>query len=62
MVIHTTMATCGLERKVTQNMFPSMFWNLDRWRHGQNYLRGVEFAVNVEGYTESWRDGVCPEC
>ena len=62
MVIHTTMATRRLEHEVTQNVFLSMFWNLDGQRHRQNYLRGVEFAINVEGYTESWRDRVYLEC
>ena len=56
------MATHGLECKVTRNVFLSMFRNLDGQRHGWNYLRGVEFAIDVEGYTESWRDGVYLEC
>ena len=62
MVIHTTMAICRLTCKVTWRVFLSMFQNLNGRRHRQNYLRGMEFAANVEGYTESWRDRVCPEC
>ena len=62
MVIHTTMATHRLECEVTWSTFPSMFQNLNRWRRGWNYLRGMEFAADVEGYMKSWRDGVCPEC
>ena len=30
-------------------------------RHGQSYLREMEFAVDVEGCTECWRGGVCLE-
>ena len=56
MVIHTTMATRRLKREVTWSVFPSMFWNLNRQRHRWNYLRGMEFAADVEGYMESWRD------
>ena len=62
MVIHTTMATHRLKRKVTQSVFPSMFQNWNGWRCRWNYLRGMEFATDVEGYTGSWRDGVCLEC
>ena len=34
----------------------------DGRRHGQSYLREMEFAIDVEGCTESWRGGVSPEC
>ena len=56
------MATHGLKCEVTWSMFPSMFLNLNRQRGGWNYLRGMEFAIDVEEYMESWRDRVCPEC
>ena len=56
------MATCRLEHKVTQSMFPSMFQNLNRWRWRWNCLRGMEFAVDVGEYMESWRDRICLEC
>ena len=49
---------CG----VAQSVFLSMFRSWDRWRHRQSYLREMEFDVNVEGCTESWRGRVCPEC
>ena len=62
MVIHTTVTTCGLGCKVTRSVFLSMFWSWNRWRCRWNYLRQMEFAANVEGYTESWRGGVCLEC
>ena len=56
------MATHRLECEVTWSMFPSMFQNLNRWRCRWNCLRGMEFAINVEEYMESWRDGICLEC
>ena len=62
MAVHTTMATRGLECKVTWSTFLSMFRNLNRQRHGRNYLRGMEFAIDVEEYMESWGDGICSEC
>ena len=62
MVIHTTVTTHGLGCEVAWSAFPSMFWSWSRWRHEQNYLREIEFSADVEGYTESWRSGVCPEC
>ena len=62
MVIHTTVTTLGLGCEVAQSAFPSMFRSWDRWRHRQNYLREMEFAVDVEGCTESWRGGVCLKC
>ena len=62
MVIHTTVTTHGLGCEVARSVFPSMFWSWDGWRHGRNYLREMEFAVNVEGCMESWRGGVCPGC
>ena len=62
MAIHTTMATCRLKHKVTQSAFLSMFQNLNGQRRGWNCLRRMEFAVNVEEYTESWKDRICPEC
>ena len=62
MVIHTTVTTHGLGCKVAQSVFLSMFRSWDRWRHGQNYLREMEFAIDVEGCMESWRGRVCPEC
>ena len=62
MAIHTTMATHRLKHEVTWSAFLSMFWNLNGWRCGQNCLREMEFAVNVEEYMESWKDGICPEC
>ena len=40
----------------------NMFWNWNRWRCGRNCLRGMEFSIDVEEYTESWRDGICLEC
>ena len=62
MVIHTTVTTLGLGCEVARSVFPSIFRGWDGRRHGQSYLREMEFAVNVEGCTESWRGGVCPEC
>ena len=62
MAMHTTMATRGLKHEITQSAFPSMFWNLKGCRCRQNCLRGMEFVVDVEEYTESWRDGICLEC
>ena len=62
MVIHTTVTTCGLGCEVTRSAFPSMFWNWNKQRCRQNYLREMEFAADVEGYMESWRGRVCPEC
>ena len=59
MVIHTTVITRRLGCEVTQSAFLFMFQNWNRWRHRQNYLREMEFATDVEGYTESWRG---PEC
>ena len=62
MVIHTTVTTHRLGCEVARSVFPSMFWSWDGRRHGRNYLREMEFAIDVEGCTESWRGGVCPEC
>ena len=62
MAIHTTMATHGLKHEVTQRAFQSMFWSLNGRRCRQNCLREMEFAIDVEEYTESWRDGICLEC
>ena len=61
MVIHTTVTTLGLGCEVARSAFPSMFQSWDGRRHRQSYLREMEFAVNVEGCTESWRGRVCPE-
>ena len=62
MVIHTTVTTLGLGCKVARSAFPSMFRSWDGQRHGQSYLREMGFGIDVEGCTESWRGGVCPEC
>ena len=62
MVIHTTVTTHRLGCEVARSAFPSMFWSWDRQRHRQNYLREMEFAIDVEGCMESWRGRVCPEC
>ena len=62
MATDTTIATNGFECKVTQSMFLSMFWNLNRQRPGQNYLRRVEFVIDVGEYMEIWKDGICLEC
>ena len=62
MATDTTIATNRFKRKVTQSMFPSMFRNLNRQRPGQNYLRRVEFVVDVGEYMESWKDRICLEC
>ena len=62
MVIHTTVTTLRLGCKVARSAFPSMFQGWDGRRHRWSYLREMEFSVDVEGCTESWRGGVCPEC